>query len=83
MGNLIRCKLCGRQIQMMHSLKGKSVPCEIKVVKFIPDLNGPNRYLTDDLIQLRGSESAPDDLDVHVGFIDHRCVCTARKGGSK
>lgn len=83
MGNLIRCKLCGRQIQMMHTQKGKTMPCEIKVVRFIPDLNGPNKYLTDELIPLRGTEPAPGDLDVHVGFIDHRCVCPARKGGSK
>lgn len=80
MTNMVRCRLCGRLILMMDAPGGKRMPCETTMVRFVPDLNGSNKYLTDDMVTIRGVEPMPGDRDVHMGYIDHRSVCPARAG---
>ena len=85
MSNKQRCRLCGKPINLQKADNGKTYPLELTAVNFVPNLNGPARYitiLTDGQIYVcRGAEPREGDKDVHIGWVDHRDKC--RKRGSK
>lgn len=69
------CRRCGQRILMIRLDSGKTMPCDIELSDFVPDVNGPDRYVMDDGTKIRGCEPIPGDRDIHQGHIDHRSRC--------
>ena len=69
------CKRCGQRITMIRLDSGKTVPCEIELTPFVPDVYSTKRYVMDDGTILTGAEPMEGDLDIHHGHLDHRFKC--------
>lgn len=70
------CKRCGKRIFLIRLDSGKTVPCEIALTPFVPDVCGTARYVMDDGTVLNGCEPLDEDPDVHHGHMDHRFTCS-------
>ncbi len=76
------CKRCGQRILMIRLDSGKTVPCDMGLVEFVPEIYGTATYVTEDGTKIRGVEPDPGDMDIHKGYIDHRVRCP-RTGGNQ
>lgn len=78
------CKRCGKRTLLIRLDRGKTFPCELEPVEFVPDLCGTARYVLEDGTVLRGCEPKAADKDIHSGWMDHRDVCPKiGKGGRR
>jgi len=83
--NEIRCRVCGKRIRMIKTAKGKTIPCNPWEVEFVPDVNGPDKYVIQSedgsWFAIRGCEPMEGDTDIHTGMKDHRNGCKKPSGG--
>ena len=72
----MKCRACGKPIMFINTIKGKSMPVDVRELKFIPDTNGTNKYVTPEGEVWPGVPAKDEDLDVHIGYISHFATCT-------
>lgn len=73
------CKACGAQIRFVPLPNGKQMPVDAQPVPFIPDLNGPDKFVLEDGTILRGCAPLGGEPDVHLGWITHWATCKNSK----
>lgn len=72
----MRCIACGAAIFFAPVSGGRQIPFDVNPVRFVPDINGPEKYLLDDGTVLRGCVPEGDEPDIHTGWITHWATCT-------
>lgn len=73
---MARCKFCGREIDWINSLEGKSIPVDQDPV-FVIEGGGPDTFLDDMGATITGHQAGPKEerRDLHVAFVPHRRTC--------
>ena len=69
------CRACGARMLFLKTKNGKTMPVDAESVRFVPDLAGKNLYVLADGSVVHGAPPAPEDPDVHVGYISHFATC--------
>ena len=71
-----RCRVCGKRIAFVETSRGKRMPVDRYPVKFVPDVNGKNKYVLDDGTVISGAVPSREDKDIHTGWISHFASCS-------
>ena len=71
-----RCRVCGKRIAFIETVKGKRMPVDRYPVPFVPDVNGRDKYVMDDGGVITGAVPSPGDKDIHYGWISHFASCS-------
>ena len=83
MGNMKKCRGCGAEILMIKTRRGTTLPVDLEIVEFVPDLAGKNLYVMESGNVFKGSEPMEGDKDIHSGYISHSATCGNRAGFRK
>lgn len=69
---IVRCKSCNAPMVFITTKKGKSMPCNAKLVRFDFEAGGPALLVTEDGEVVRGriSKTGADE-----GYISHYATC--------
>lgn len=76
MTGIVKCRACGAEIFFIKTPAGKSMPLNAEPVDFVPDLNGPEKYVTAEGAVVRGCVPQGGEPDIHRGWIAHWATCS-------
>lgn len=76
-----RCKRCGAEIVWIKTTSGKSMPCDARIHRYIPDPEGKDVYITDSGVTRHGI--LDDENGFVLGRISHFATCQYANGFRK
>lgn len=76
------CKHCGKPIFLIKTVKGKTLPCDTKEVKFAIGGSGRRRFVTQtgDVFTADLAQEMDRNYDKMTGWPVHNDTCKAKKG---
>ena len=77
-----KCRGCNREIRFIKTVKGKTIPCDTKEVKFAIGGSGRRRFVTQtgDVFQADLAQEMDRNYDKMTGWPVHNDTCKAKKG---
>lgn len=73
--NISKCKACGAPIAWVGTRGGKFMPCDAKVVWFVPSPTGSRTFITITGDTVRGEIAAEGQSPVTIGRVPHWATC--------
>lgn len=71
-----RCRMCGKPILLLKTVKGKTMPCDPEPVYFAPQIYSEKRFVLPDATTFHGEIVPYGDPDAHLAYICHWDTCS-------